>query len=109
MSCSYYRIKYPFTSIKIRDLPETRSKEISLYIGTEMAGQIVVSEEDEPDVLRMFSEDRNPVLVTYAKPYGVIGLHKYSEVEPNQQLISEYCDLVTAKEVLDMVKNSQKS
>jgi len=104
MSCSYFLIKEPFTSIKTRDLPEDNTSEISLYIGDKVVGQIVVLQIDQYDVLRMFFNDKRPVMVTYAKPHRGLGLYKYADLEPEQQLISEYGDLVTVREVLERLE-----
>jgi len=109
MSCLYFKIKEPFTEIKLRDLPEEGSSEISAYIGDKVVEQIVVPKEDEYATLRKkFFYDRVPALITSSKPCGALSLYRHLAVLPEQQLLSDYGDLVTAEEVFKMVEESQK-
>jgi len=101
MSCSYYKIKEPFTSIEVNHHMMDRLDIIYFYIGCARSGDLIVPKDATHQVLRMFFDTRNPAVSTHARPNGAIARYEYIKLNPDEQLLSEYGDLVFAEEIIE--------
>jgi hypothetical protein len=105
MSTSYYRLKEPFTSVRV----ERRGSHDAIRIWVEhgLSGELIVPHDVTPEVLRALAQHGAAAQISAGRDGPV--LHRFDRtLTDDTQVVSEYGELTTLREEVDERQRARK-